>query len=183
MRDRGQFWTPVPDWASARIEGDGVRVEAVAAGQILLVSGEVGVFLGRRGVGPSLGPRDAKPGDTYALRLAPDRVLYVSAAVEPIDRGWSAAGCAVTGMTDGMILCDVSGPRALELLQQGTSYDLKALDERPNEFVQHPLRRTSRCNHPPRRRLAAPCRAPLCDRVVELVSHGHDARRGVRFIP
>ncbi len=132
MRDRGTFFAPVRDWEHDGFEGDGRRVEFGVPRQAMIVSGDVDAFLGRRGLLP-LGPRDATSNETYALRLAPDRVLYVSADVVPIDQGWSEAGYAVAGMTDGMILCDVSGPRGLELLQQGTSYDLPARDTRPNE--------------------------------------------------
>jgi sarcosine oxidase gamma subunit len=67
------------------------------------------------------------------LRLAPDRVLYVSDAEQAIDLGWSDAGFAIADMTDGIILFDLSGPRCLELLQQGTGYDLLATDARPTE--------------------------------------------------
>ena len=102
-------------------------------GKLFVISGEVGAFLSRRGSGPSLGPRDITESATYALRLAPDRVLYVSDAEQAIDLGWSEAGYAVADMTDGIILFDVSGARCLELLQQGTGYDFLATDARPTE--------------------------------------------------
>ena len=132
MRDRGTFFAPVRDWEREALARDGWSVEFGVPRQAMIVSGDVEAFLGRRDLRP-LGPRDATSSGTYALRLAPDRVLFVSADVAPIDQGWSAAGYAVAGMTDSTIVCDVSGPRALELLQQGTSYDLTSTDERPNE--------------------------------------------------
>lgn len=132
MRDRGTYFAPVRDWAQESVDNNGKRVEFGVPRQVLIVSGNVNAFLSRRGLHP-LGARDCSENDTYALRLAPERVLYVSADAAPIDQGWSQAGYAVADMTDGTVLCDVSGPRALELLQQGTSYDLTSTDTRPNE--------------------------------------------------
>jgi sarcosine oxidase gamma subunit len=134
MRDRGAFWGPVPVWQSALIDRDDTRVFAVCdIRQILMVSGDVGAFMSRHGVMGLLGPRDIVSAATYALRLAPDRVLYVSDTEQAIDLGWSAAGYAAAEMTDGFIVVDVSGPRSLDLMQQGTSYDLTAADARPSE--------------------------------------------------
>lgn len=132
MRDRGAYWAPVRDWAHEGFDLDGQRVVFGVPRQAIVVSGDIGAFLGASGLHP-LGPRDSAECDTYALRLAPDRVLYVSTDAELIGQGWSRAGYAVADMTDGMILCDVSGPRALHLMQQGTSYELAAIDARPNE--------------------------------------------------
>ncbi len=132
MRDRGTFFAPVRDWEREELAAAGRRVVFGVPRQALFVSGDVNAFLGSRGLRP-LGPRDVAPNGAYALRLAPDRVLYVSADAERTDHGWSNSGYAVAGMTDGMILCDVFGPHALELLQQGTSYDLTATDVRATE--------------------------------------------------
>jgi heterotetrameric sarcosine oxidase gamma subunit len=134
MRDRGAFWTPVVDWSSARVDRADVRIE-VAAGieQILLVGGDVGMFLSGCGRPHCLGPRDEAEGASYALCLAPDRMLAVSEIVTPVDLGWNMAGYAVADMTDGIIAIDVTGPGALALMQQGTSYDLTAGDARPGE--------------------------------------------------
>ena len=64
----------------------------------------------QRGLTGGLGPRSTADGPSYALCLAPDRVLVVSESVTPADPGWSAAGYAVADMTDGIIAIDVSGP-------------------------------------------------------------------------
>lgn len=133
MRDRGAYWTAVPEWSEAKLERADIRIEAVAAPkQILTISGDIEAFLSRRAVLP-LGPRNVADGPDYALRLAPDRVLYISETPELRDLSGSELGYAVADMTDGFIVFDVSGPGCLALLQQGTSYDLTATDTRPNE--------------------------------------------------
>lgn len=134
MRDRGVFWEPVPEWGSASFDRGDVQVSAVRdIRQFLMVSGDVGAFVSRFGVIGPLGPRDVADNAVYALRLAPDRVLYVSLAEQAVEPGWSEANYAIADMTDGFIVVDVSGPRGLELMQQGTSYDLTATDARPSE--------------------------------------------------
>ncbi|MEZ5923239.1 MAG: hypothetical protein R3D57_02530 [Hyphomicrobiaceae bacterium] len=134
MRDRGLFWTPVPDWAEAELDRSGLRVSVTRElRQLLLVSGEVGAFISRRGVSGVLGPRDLALGPAYALRLAPDRVLCAFPSEHPVDLGWSEKGFAVADVTEGIIAFDVEGRDALALLQQGMSYDLTALDSRPAE--------------------------------------------------
>lgn len=134
MHNRGGFWTPVVDWPTARLSRSSVSVEAVRGlPQILLVSGNTGAFLSRRGLTGSVGPRDLAQGAAYALTLAPDRVLVISNVEEPVDLGWTDAGYAVSDMSDGIISIDVTGPGALALMQQGTSYDLAARDSRTGE--------------------------------------------------
>ena len=32
MHDRGRFWTPVPDWREAALDGEGWRIRDVAVG-------------------------------------------------------------------------------------------------------------------------------------------------------
>lgn len=41
MRDEGAFWTPTPDWSSARIERNGWSARAVPAMRQVLVSGAI----------------------------------------------------------------------------------------------------------------------------------------------
>jgi sarcosine oxidase gamma subunit len=134
MHDRARFWASVPDWSQVHIDGPGSHVTVVTEiRQVLLVSGEVSAFLSRRGLTGAHGPRGSAEPATYALRLAPDRVLYVSDRQETVDLGWSEAGYAEADMTDGIIVVDVAGPAGLQLMQQGTSYDLLATDVRPAE--------------------------------------------------
>lgn len=129
MHNRGAFWTPVIDWGNAQLDRKDVHLSVVAGlRQILLVSGDTGAFLSRRGLRGGLGPRDEATGATYALSLAPDRVLFASETSAPVDLGWTETGFAVADMTDGIIAIDVLGAGALSLMQQGTSYDLAERD-------------------------------------------------------
>ena len=120
MRDRGLFWSPVPDWSRASIRHDELMITAVAPQIAWLVSGNLEVFLERRGI------RFGDAGERYALRLAPDRLLFVSLdGVDNVAFGWSD-GCAVTDVSDGYVLLDITGPAALELMRLGALHDFEA---------------------------------------------------------
>lgn len=123
MLDRGLFWSPVPDWSHADIRHDGLSVRAVAPQAAWLVSGNLSAFLERRGV--HLG--DA--GERYALRLAPDRLLFVSmGSVDDATFGWSD-GCAITDVSDGYVLLDITGPAAPDLMRLGALHDFETRSE------------------------------------------------------
>lgn len=127
MADRGLFWSPVPDWAGASIRYPALNVTARSAPAAWLVSGNLAQFLAQHDARPCIGPREVCDGATYALRLAPDRLLSVSfegaAAHVP---GWSDSGTAVTDVGDGFVLFDVTGPAALDLMKHGADYDFAA---------------------------------------------------------
>lgn len=123
MPDRGKFWSAPPDWSGL----------AVAAPTIWLVSGDLDAFRRRHGVADPLGPRDSCASGRYALRLAPDRLLHVSDVPEASAFGWSSEGYALSDVTDGLILLDVSGPHADAVMAHGSGYDFQSLDRRPAE--------------------------------------------------
>jgi heterotetrameric sarcosine oxidase gamma subunit len=120
MLDRGLFWSPVPDWSRTGIRHDELSVTAVAPQAAWLVSGNLAAFLERRSV------RLGEVGNHYALRLAPDRLLFVSmdGAADGVTFGWSD-GCAVTDVSDGYVLLDITGPAALELMRMGALHDFE----------------------------------------------------------
>ena len=123
MLDRGLFWSPVPDWTHAGIRYDELSVTSAAPQAAWLVSGDLAAFLARRGV------RFGDAGERYALRLAPDRLLFVSMdSVEDVTFGWSN-GCAVTDVSDGYVLLDIVGPAAPELMRRGALHDFEARSE------------------------------------------------------
>lgn len=123
MLDRGLFWSPVPDWPRASIRHDGLSVAAAAPLTAWLVSGDLAAFLTRRGV------RFGEEGNRYVLRLAPDRLLFVSMdGVDDVAFGW-ADGCAVTDVSDGHVLLDITGPAAPELMRLGALHDFEAKSE------------------------------------------------------
>lgn len=129
MPDRSAYWPPPPDWTQARIAVPGLEV-APAQARVWLASGATAPFLAARGL-TAVGPRD-RAGDAYAARLAPDRVLVVGAAA-PGGFGWRGDGLALSDLTDGWILIDLTGPDAPALMAMATSYDFAAPDARPTE--------------------------------------------------
>jgi len=129
MPDRGLFWSPVPDWSRADIQYPGLGITALSTQVAWLVSGNVARFLDRRAGLPCVGPRDTCDKGTYALRLAPDRLLFVSrdsALSDPPAFGWSDDGIAITDVSDGFVLFDVTGAAAPDLMRLGADYDFEA---------------------------------------------------------
>lgn len=121
MPDRGLFWSPVPDWSRAGIRHEALSIVAVAPQAAWLVSGNLAALLERHGV------RFGDVGERYALRLAPDRLLLVhmDAPTDDVTFGWSD-GCAVTDVSDGYVLLDITGPAAPELMRLGVLHDFEA---------------------------------------------------------
>jgi len=133
MHNRGQFWSPVPEWSQVSLHAAGVDVAPATVGSVWLVSGNVEPFLARNGVGEILGPRQLCSTDTYALRLAPDHVMFVgdAAALETCD-GF-ANDCAVTDVSDGVVIFDVHGEHPADLLAQGSEYPFEGTTFFPKE--------------------------------------------------
>jgi heterotetrameric sarcosine oxidase gamma subunit len=127
MFDRGRFWSPVPHWQTAVINRTDLAVRPVQPdGQIFMVSGNFGAFLARQGLARCLGPKDSCGEAPYALRLAPDRMLLVGgAAAIDIVPGWQD-GIAVSEVTDGYLIIDVTGANAETLMRAGAAYDFDA---------------------------------------------------------
>lgn len=124
MRDRGRYWTPVPDWAAARLEAGGVLVTARAnAGPIWLVSGDVGAFLSRATALPLAGLAAVAESERYALRLAPDRLLVMTGQGDQPRPGWQDTGFAATDVSSGFVAFDVTGAAAIDVVCQGSGLD------------------------------------------------------------
>lgn len=123
MLDRGLFWSPVPDWTHAGMRQEGLSIAALAPRAAWLVSGNLAAFLAQRGV------RLGHAGERYALRLAPDRLLFVSMdGAEDTTFGWFD-GCAVTDVSDGYVLLDITGAAAPDLVRLGALHDFEAGSE------------------------------------------------------
>jgi len=133
MHDRGRFWSPVPDWSQVSLHAAEVDVSPVTVASICLISGDVKQFLAQRGIGELLGPRQLCNGDTYALRLAPHCAMFVGdATVLETCMGFTN-GCAVSDVSDGMLIFDVRGERAAELMTQGGEYPFEDTTIFPHE--------------------------------------------------
>jgi heterotetrameric sarcosine oxidase gamma subunit len=133
MHDRGQFWLPVPDWERVSLHAAGVDANPVTVASICLVSGDLQQLLARHGIGEILGPRQLCSGDTYALRLAPDRVMFVGDATVLETCTGSTNSCAVTDVSDGIMIFDIHGERAADLMAQGSEYPFEDTAVFPHE--------------------------------------------------
>jgi heterotetrameric sarcosine oxidase gamma subunit len=136
MPDRGKFWSPVPDWSAVAIRRPGLDIAVARAQTIWLVSGELVKFLAQHHDGADcIGPGDMIAGDRYALRLAPDRLLFVHRAAQTVPEafGWSADGVVLTDVSDGFLLFDVTGPAALDVMALGAEYDFASKPALPAE--------------------------------------------------
>ena len=138
MHDRSQFWSPVPDWPGVSLQGSAVTLTPVNVGTAWLVSGDATAFLVRSQILQIHGPRQVCSGDAYALRLAPDRLLVIDAASSDAPStialtGDSFANCAVTEISDGLIVFDILGDSAAELIAQGSEYRFDDTAQRPLE--------------------------------------------------
>lgn len=137
MPDRGKFWSPVPDWSAVAIRRPDLAIAVAPADAIWLVSGDLPKFLAHHLDGVDCaGPKDVCDGDRYALRLGPDRLLYVRRVApqgQPDLPGWSTDHVAVTDVSDGFLLFDVTGPSALDVMAMGAEYDFAAGPALPTE--------------------------------------------------
>lgn len=121
MQDRGAFWTPVPDWTSAVLEGDGWSARAVPHLHRLLVSGDLETAL--RTLAPdtfSIGLWQIADGDIHASRIGRDRMLITSAMPLGAPFGWNPGGFAVSLADDAYLTLDVAGPKLRDLVAEMT---------------------------------------------------------------
>jgi sarcosine oxidase gamma subunit len=122
MHDRAQFWSPVPDWPRVSLHSTGIDIKPMNAASVWLVSGDQQQLLAPYAAGETFGPRQVCDDDSYTLRIAPDRVLFV-ADTQALDASAVAApGCAITDVNDGMLIFEVRGEAAADLMAQGSEY-------------------------------------------------------------
>ena len=133
MHDRGAFWSPVPDWSSVALSTATVSARPVNATAAWQLSGEWGGVLTRLGVGAVRGPRDRCADARYALRLSPDSVLLVGPDALDLSPGWNDAGYAATDLRDALVIVDVEGPGAADLMASGSEYPFADGSIRPHE--------------------------------------------------
>lgn len=133
MSERGEFWSPTPEWESAAIATEGLAIAVAPTARVLQLSGRIDALLAGFGIAVALGPRDVCDADRYALRLAPASVLLVSATPLESPGGWVEDGTAISDLSAGMLCFDVSGRRADAIMAQGAEYDFAARTDRPLE--------------------------------------------------
>ena len=109
MPDRASFWSGVPEWSQARLAGPRVSVGVTPHGALWLVSGNTQAFLAQHGLHAAIGPRAATDAACYALRLAPDRLLFVSEAPCAGEFGFTGDGCAISQAAASLLTEEVKG--------------------------------------------------------------------------
>ncbi|WP_421925984.1 sarcosine oxidase subunit gamma family protein [Neoaquamicrobium sediminum] len=126
MRDRGLFWNPVPDWRTARIEGDGYSVRRVLDFGQTLVSGDLGAAFAELMPGvPEAGLWSVIEVGNFTVRIGRDRALLVSPASLDIAPGWRE-GYVVTPCDDAYAILEISGAALRGIVAEGTSVDIEA---------------------------------------------------------
>ena len=120
MHHRAEFWSPVPDGSQIVLRGERVIVTPVPVAAAYWLSGGATAF----------GPRDVVAGDAYALRIAPDRVLFVGQSLLLEDVGEVGA---ITEFSDGLVMLDIEGEGAAELMAQGGEYPFESAPGLPTE--------------------------------------------------
>lgn len=120
MLDRSAFWTLPGD----RLDLPGLTVQALPAQPQTLVSGDLDGFLSARGLPPAIGLLGPAQGEVAAIRLARHRMLVLGLDTPPEAPAW-VQGCALTPMTAGLAVLDITGPRAMEWAARGTAIDLR----------------------------------------------------------
>lgn len=126
MHDRGQFWSPAPDWTTARIEGDGYSVRRVLDFGQTLVSGDLGAAFAElmRGL-PEIGLWSVAQAEPFAVRIGRDRALLVSPGPLAAAPGWRN-GYVATPCDDAYAILEISGVSLREIVAEGTAVNIEA---------------------------------------------------------
>jgi len=133
MHNRASFWSPVPDFSQATLHGDGITIVPVANASLWLISGDLKKFLTHHNLHQIVGPRQCCDDARYGLRLAPDRMLFVSEGASADTFELLQDGCAITDVSDGLLLFDINGENAAQLMAQAGSYSFTATQGSPEE--------------------------------------------------
>lgn len=126
MRNLAEKWSKTPDWQDAVIEAPGLKIGSVPGLHQRLVSGDLAAWAEASGFdGTAVGAFGQAEGIRYTVRLARDRLLAVSATPLGIAAGWHSQGFAVTEISAGLHIFDVSGEAVDALIARGTALDPK----------------------------------------------------------
>lgn len=119
MRDDRAKWQPRVETVAHRLNSE-VELNKVTDLQLTMISG---VSVLDNIDAPIVGWPDVNQEERYAVAMRRDRVLLAGEC--DLNEGWDAGrGWAVSDMTHGYDIFDLSGPAALGLLRQGTEIEL-----------------------------------------------------------
>ena len=124
MRDLAEKWPSMPDWPTAAVDSDTLRIRAIGGLEQRLVSGDLEAWAQASGIsGGGVGAGGIAHGNRYMVRIARDRALAVSETPLEIAPGWHGEGFAVTVLNAGLHVFEISGRGAEELLARATTLD------------------------------------------------------------
>ena len=118
-----------PKWAAplgenrAAVVGENARLSLCLLPRQTILSGPASQCLSLAKQPSASAWPDSASGESYAIRLRRDRILAVNGP--PLADGWHAgSGVAVSDMTGGYVVFELSGPAALDILKTGTELDV-----------------------------------------------------------
>lgn len=118
MRDDSKNW-PIAAPLSDPITTPEIRVEQITLSRQTLVSGTAGLSHFNATLGPAIGWPEVALGPSYAVALRRDRVLLIDGPV--LADGWHDDGdLAVSDMTSGYAVFELTGSALMRVLQHGT---------------------------------------------------------------
>jgi len=124
MRDLTSSWPAAPDWRHARLEQSNVSVRTLDVASQHLVSGNLAAFADKAGLpDQSVGAFAETHGDSYALRVARDRMFVVNGAAGAMDGGWHEDGYAVTDVSAMYHVFEIEGDGIDALIGEATAMD------------------------------------------------------------
>ena len=124
MRDLTSSWPAVPAWDSAVLDRNGLKAATVAHSGQHLVSGDLSAFARAAGLAnEGVGAFGDAAGETYALRVARDRMLVVNAPDGAVAGGWHAEGYAVTDVSAAYHVFEFSGDGVTSLIEEAMFID------------------------------------------------------------
>lgn len=124
MLDHGAKWPTQPDWAVAALTKPGLRIRTITGLDQHLVGGNLAVWCSEHGAADAgIGAFALAEGSPYRVRLSRDRLLLVGTGLAEPGTGWCDSGYAVTDISAGYHLFEVSGSSAPALLARGTTLD------------------------------------------------------------
>lgn len=124
MRNDTAQWSPDVGFARNKVTTGSVTLAQLEPARQTLVSGPYQAALALAELGGATGWAEPAQGETYALRLRRDRILVVNGA--ELADGWhDAAGLAVSDMTAGYSVFEITGNGAFDVLRRGTEISLE----------------------------------------------------------
>jgi len=127
MRDDRKRWRRAEGWGRKLDDLPGLRATIIRPKRQTLISGPTSAALKASNLADAAGWPGPAKGDHYAIRLRRDRLLVVDGedrAHPSLDEGWhDELGIAVSDITGGLALIELSEPSVPTLLATGAEID------------------------------------------------------------